>query len=511
MSAIALTLVFFIFYLLNWQFHRRRLLPLPPGPNPYPIIGNLFHIPRKTNPGERFLAWSKSYGEIIYMHVFGREFVVLNSSKAALELFDHRGAFYSDRPHLVMAGDLVGRGDSVLFHQYGDQLRKHRKLLRNALNSHKSTEYWSMQELESWKLMSALIKNPNDFIDLLRRNAGAVTLRMTYGYEIESYTEEDRFITLAEELAGITTKASEPGYWLVDSFQWLQYIPTWFPGAGFRRWALWARQKSEEFTNAPYDFAKAHAANGSGLHSFTTETYESLQEERGLGSMPIGEEDEKLLKWTAASIYAGGTDTTVALITAFYLYMVLYPDVQRKAQAEIDEVVGRDRLPTMEDEKRLPYIGALIKELHRFNPIVPLIPHSTSCQDEYRGYRIPKGAWIMANSWAIMRDPNEFPDPNKFWPERYLEGHTTVDPRDYSFGYGRRRCPGMHFANSSIFITVAHTLAVLSISPPSDPTDRPLLDFSYGHVSHPKPFQCNIQPRSAAVADLVYQVLADHS
>lgn len=156
------------------------------GPNPYPIIGNLFHIPRKTNPGERFLAWSKSYGkpadyrrtrrsfklrtgEIIYMHVFGREFVVLNSSKAALELFDHRGAFYSDRPHLVMAGDLVGRGDSVLFHQYGDQLRKHRKLLRNALNSHKSTEYWSMQELESWKLMSALIKNPNDFIDLLRR------------------------------------------------------------------------------------------------------------------------------------------------------------------------------------------------------------------------------------------------------------------------------------------------------------------------------------------------------
>lgn len=104
----------------------------------------------------------------------------------------------------------------------------------------------------------------------------------------------------------------------------MQYIPTWFPGAGFRRWALWARQKSEEFTNAPYDFAKAHAvsscysifnlmyrsstflkANGSGLHSFTTETYESLQEERGLGSMPIGEEDEKLLKWTAASIYAG--------------------------------------------------------------------------------------------------------------------------------------------------------------------------------------------------------------
>lgn len=103
------------------------------------------------------------------MHVLGREFIVLNSSKAALELFDHRGALYSDRPHLVMAGDLVGRRDSVLFHQYGDRLKRHRKLLRNALNSHRSSEYWPMQELESWKLMSALIETPKDFIALLRR------------------------------------------------------------------------------------------------------------------------------------------------------------------------------------------------------------------------------------------------------------------------------------------------------------------------------------------------------
>lgn len=82
--------------------------------------------------------------------------------------------------------------------------------------------------------------------------------------------------------------------------------------------------------------------------------------------------------------------------------MVLYPDIQRKAQAELDEVIGRDRLPTMDDERRLPYIDALIKELHRFNPVVPLIPHSTRYEDEYQGYRIPKEAWIMANSWYIQ-------------------------------------------------------------------------------------------------------------
>lgn len=90
---------------------------------------------------------------------------------------------------------------------------------------------------------------------------------------------------------------------------------------------------------------------------------------------------------------------TVAVTTAFILYMASFPEIQEKAQAEIDVVIGTERLPNLQDQDQLPYIEALIKECHRFNPIVPLIPHSNETDDIYRGFKIPKGAWIMANSW----------------------------------------------------------------------------------------------------------------
>lgn len=84
------------------------------------------------------------------------------------------------------------------------------------------------------------------------------------------------------------------------------------------------------------------------------------------------------------------------------LFMAVFSDVQEKAQAELDAVVGTDRLPGLQDQERLPYIDALIKECHRFNPIVPLIPHANDSDDEYRGCVIPKGTWIMANTWYVV-------------------------------------------------------------------------------------------------------------
>ncbi|KAF8160344.1 cytochrome P450 [Mycena galopus ATCC 62051] len=449
-------------------------------PWPIPIIGNLFQLPRK-NMAKVYASWTRTYGDVIYLHVFGREFILLNSSKSILELLDEQGASYSDRPRLAFAGEMVGREESVLFHQYGERLKKHRKLLRNGLNTRRIPEYWSLLESESWRLMHALITAPDEFISLLRRHSGAITLKLAYGYKVKSYLEDDAFVSLAEDLATITTEASEPGRWLVDSFPILKKAPGWLPGTSFVKWAQEARSKSEEFTNAPYEFAIKSYEDGTGSRSYTTEVIEYLEAEKGrqLDSM-----EERLVKWNSASIYAGklNSEQTVALIEAFFLYMAVFPEIQIKAQAELDRIVGADRLPTMEDEAQLPYIQALIKELHRFNPIVPLIPHSGNQDEVYRGFRIPKGSWIMANSWAIMHDSVVFEAPERFWPGRYLpkEGDCRVDPRDYSFGFGRRRCPGLAFANSVIFITIAQTLAVFNIEAHGD---IPQLAFTSGHVS----------------------------
>jgi cytochrome P450 len=84
---------------------------------------------------------------------------------------------------------------------------------------------------------------------------------------------------------------------------------------------------------------------------------------------------------------------------SFILLMVVYPDVQEKAHAELDALIGCDRLPTFDDQASLPYIEALIKELHRFHPVVNLVPHSPMVDDEYKGHRIPRKSWVMCNVW----------------------------------------------------------------------------------------------------------------
>lgn len=109
-----------------------------------------------------------------------------------------------------------------------------------------------------------------------------------------------------------------------------------------------------------------------------------------------------VLKWSATSLYTGGADTTVSSLMTFFLAMALFPDVQRKAQEEIDRVIGNDRLPVSADKDSLPYIWATVKETHRWYPVVPMaIPHCASEEDTIRGYRIPKGSVLIPNTWYV--------------------------------------------------------------------------------------------------------------
>lgn len=110
-------------------------------------------------------------------------------------------------------------------------------------------------------------------------------------------------------------------------------------------------------------------------------------------------EMEKLNKITAASMYLGGADTTVSSLQTFFLAMMLFPDVQKKAQEELDRVVS-GRLPTSADRDNLPYIRALVTETHRWHPVGPMaIPHAATKEDSINGYRIPKGALLIPNNW----------------------------------------------------------------------------------------------------------------
>jgi cytochrome P450 len=193
--------------------------------------------------------------------------------------------------------------------------------------------------------------------------------------------------------------------------------------------------------------------------------------------------------------------------------MMLYPEVQTKLQAQIDTVVGPDRLPTFEDRDSLPYVEAVMKELFRWMPVMPAgVPHRASEDYVYKGYVIPKGALVLPNIWAMMHDPNVYHNPSTFNPDRFLGDKPERDPTSVCFGFGRRICPGRKLADATVWISIVKFAFALQITKPIDKDGKlvePEVVQSSGIISHVVPFVCDVKPRNERVAKMVEETL-DH-
>jgi hypothetical protein len=199
--------------------------------------------------------------------------------------------------------------------------------------------------------------------------------------------------------------------------------------------------------------------------------------------------------------------------------MLLFPDVQKKAREEIERVVGTDRLPNMDDERDLQYIRAISKESLRWMPttIMGAVPHAVTKDDTYMGYTIPAGAGVVNNVYTINMDPKSFPEPRRFNPERYMDDFQTfaeaaanpdATKRDqFTFGAGRRICPGLHVAERSLFLAISRILWAFEIKPRMDAKGKPILPdpekLTQGFVCMSESFVCDITPISAERAAVV--------
>ena len=226
----------------------------------------------------------------------------------------------------------------------------------------------------------------------------------------------------------------------------MRNLPDWFPGTGFKRTAARWYKTLQQTASQPYAFVKKQVSEGTAQPSYVQALLE-----KGAGKMTA--EEEFVAKWSAASLYTGGADTTVSSITCFFLAMALNPLVQKKAQEEIDRVIGTDRLPTFADRDDLPYVNAVVKEVLRWHPVVPMgLPHVVAEDDLYAGYYIPKGSMLLANIHGFMHDPATFKNPEVFNPDRFLGPNPETDPHTLCFGFGRRICPGRKLADASVFL-----------------------------------------------------------
>jgi len=224
------------------------------------------------------------------------------------------------------------------------------------------------------------------------------------------------------------------------------------------------------------------------------------------------EVNQENLKWSASSLFSGGADTTVSALYTFYLVMTLFPEVQQKAQEEIDRVIGDARLPTLADRDSLPYVSALHSEIYRWRPVVPIgIPHKTTTAETYGGYHIPKGSLILPNIWQMLHDPLVYSNPEKFDPERFLASRdrpAEQNPRACFFGFGRRICPGSQFTDTTVWLVISTSLAVFRISKVVEKgveiTPEPR--YTDSTICHPEKFKCSIKPRSARAEALIFQL-----
>lgn len=340
------------------------------------------------------------------------------------------------------------------------------------------------------------------------RTAASTVLRITYGYNAQT-NETDRpdvLVKLIDQVMLNFTKAALPGAWLVDLVPALRHIPDNFPGAAFKKHARNWRETIETAAIIPYHFVRERMASEKYDPSYVSRLVEQLTAEGD----KLSHEDEQAIIWTATTLYGAAADTTVISLTAFTLAMVQFPHVQRKAQEELDRVVGKGKLPTMADRDNLPYIDALIKEVSRWWPTAGMgFPHTATEDITYEGYFIPKDAVIMPAVWAFTRDEELHPNPEVFDPERYLSPRDEPDPRAETFGYGRRGCPGKYFAHTNLFVTIAQILAVFDILRPLDKEGKEVEVVARrlpGLLTYASDFEVRFEPRSEKHTEMLSSI-----
>ncbi|KAI0659510.1 cytochrome P450 [Cubamyces menziesii] len=501
--AFAALLVGLAALLLLYRRARRRGVRYPPGPPGLPLIGNALDVPSpKEYPWLRYHEMCKQYGtDILRLNALGTNIIVIDTLKPALELLDKRSAKYSDRPRMIMLNELAGFGWNFGSMEYGENWRECRKMTHREFHAAPFKQYRPI-----------LYRNACDFLRRLRSGRGTVPghLKHVVGanimeivYDIKVLPEHDPFIVLAEAGQECVGRSTTGGLYLVELLPFLKYMPSWLPGAAFKRQAAVWRQAADKQLHVAYDDFLERMKRGKVENHCMAK---SLIDSYGLDD-PVA---DGRMRATTATMYMGGAETTAAALHSFFLAMALYPEVQAKARQEMDSVLGLGKLPTFDDFGTLPYIDAIVKELLRWYPIVPLlIPHKLSTDDVYDGYLLEKDSFVMVNIWAILHDEDKYKEPFAFNPDRFLKNGAldpdVFDPQEVAFGFGRRVCPGLHMAYDGMWIIVATVLACFEIGMPKDAAGKVTElreDFVSSFVCEPKPFVCDIRLRSEAHASL---------
>ncbi|KAK2861446.1 hypothetical protein FQN49_004189 [Arthroderma sp. PD_2] len=422
----------------------RARLPLPPGPPGLPFIGNAHQI-RGSDRWKTFQRWHKQYGPVICVKNGLKPMIVLGDYKTARDLLDKRGDIYSSRPDMVVPYWL-SKGFNTTTLPYGGKWRNHHRVQAGLLNTRMAQKYQLLQDIESRQVMHEML-DTNNFIPVFHRFSSSLIFTLAYGRRLSTCDSEE--IHQADRMLEDFVYACHR-FGFLENFPFLNYLPPWL--ATWKKWGDEYHQRAMEFFESKFKEGQAKSS-----WNWTKQAKKINQSTKE----PLVA-DPAELTFVVGLLHEAASATTDKALQFFVMACVLHPDAARRAQKELDEVVGADRLPDFEDMPNLPYTKAFINEIQRWRPLIlEGVAHASTKDDEYMGYRIPRGAVVTANHWSLDMDEEVFPEPEEFKPERWLNNPNLPQS---TFGFGRRVCTGQNVARNSVFIIGARILWGYDIS-----------------------------------------------
>ncbi|KAJ3991490.1 cytochrome P450 [Lentinula boryana] len=450
------TALFILRTILNGVQSRKQL---PPGPKGLPVLGNILQLGAGSQIWLTFDRWKYKYGLIMYLNMVGQNIIVLNTQAAATELLEQQLAIYSDRPTNVVA-EYLGSQLSMPFARYGKTFvrsplvwQSMRRAGHAVLNAQVSALYQPVQIEEAVILAHNLLYDTSS--PLLTKinwyvNANRIPFKLSDTSD-HLHLTSDPLETL-RNIAHRFTNAMYPGAYLVDILPILDYLPAML--------AKWKRDAQKDFKQISDMFQRYF--------------HDAMQNDPQRSSLCVRLAEDQVAEglidaekaWVAGVAALETTSTTLML---FLYAIVLHPNVQEFAQLEIDRVIGRSRNPTFSDIADLPYVRAIVKEVLRWQPAIPLaVPHIVMQDDWYEGYFIPKGIPNASGKPQLSMNRGRdvySPDPDQFRPERFLQQlkkgavsalrqEYEVNDGHYAYGFGRRACIGRHVADNALFINI---------------------------------------------------------
>ncbi|KZV46685.1 hypothetical protein F511_37995 [Dorcoceras hygrometricum] len=485
--------------------HRSKNLRSPPQPpHAWPIIGHLHLLGGDDQTCFTFSKLADRYGPVFGLRLGLMKAVVISSREAVAEAFTARDKSFANRP-VNSAGEHFVYGNSAFGFASGLYWRDMRKLVASEVLSARSVERMrnlrvSEINLSIRELYSQAVKNRNpepkpvnvsQWTEQMTLNIIVKTLAgKRYGSLPDGSVPEEvsRFRRLISDITNLT------GQFVLSDVIPFPFLK-WLDLNGYIKQM---KRVSKELDGVLEEWIDEHVRRRSSDERDFTDVLlsaidESMEKIHGKTKMTI-------IKATIVNVILGGFDTTAVFLTWALSFLVEHKEVMRLAQTEIDSKIGKQRWVQESDLKDLVYLQAVVKETLRLVPPLPLsVPHVAAEDTELCGYFIPKGTTLFVNLWKLHRDPQFWPEPEKFQPERFLTDRLQMDVHGQQFEYipfgsGRRVCPGINFVAHVGNLTLARLLQGFDFSTPGNQKVNMSVGFGVS-IPRAKPLEVIITPR----------------